>query len=83
MVSLGQRIVRRIRAATNTNEPQVLVVLWMTGLSLFAFVQRDTHPLWLGYACLVMWPIIGFLANLVSPLPGEARKRTGDSPYNP
>lgn len=62
-------IIKRLKAATRTNEPQATSVLGFTGLMMVAFFMRPDHPLWLGFLCFFFWPSLVFVFNLIDPLP--------------
>ena len=63
-----ERWVRRLRSAVKTNETQKEMVLALTATNMAAFFMRDNHPIGLGIACLLFWPSIAFLINLVDPI---------------
>lgn len=65
-------MLKRIRAALRTNEPQMLSVVGLTALNGIALLKRtgDT-PIWLIVGALAFWPLLAFVANLVSPIPSD------------
>lgn len=56
---------KKLRAAIRMNNTQQGAVVMLTVLNLGAWVSRDDHPLWLLIFCLLFWPLIAFIANLV------------------
>jgi len=65
-------LVRRLRAACRTNEPQATVVIGLTVLNGIALSQRTSEtPGWLVIAALLFWPVFAFVANVIDPIPGN------------
>lgn len=62
-------IIKRIKAATRTNEPQATSVLGFTGLTMAAFFMQPDHRFWFGFLCFFFWPALVFVFNLINPLP--------------
>jgi len=65
-------IVRRLRAACRTNEPQATTVIALTAMSGIALLQRTSEtPGWLGIAVLLFWPVFAFAVNIIDPIPDD------------
>lgn len=70
--SAGGGVMKRLRAAMRTNEPQVISVVALTAMNAAALVSRDAYaPMWLVVGALLFWPLLAFLANLHNPIPPE------------
>lgn len=63
-------ILKRLRAACRTNEPQATTVVAITAMSGMALALRvhDT-PLWFIVIVLLFWPTLAFVFNLLDPIP--------------
>lgn len=65
-------VVRRLRAACRTNEPQGTTVIGMMALSGISLLQRTAEtPWWFAVGAVAMWPIIAFIANIAHPIPED------------
>lgn len=65
-------IVRRLRAACRTNEPQATTVIALTALNGIALLQRTSEtPGWFGIAVILFWPVFAFVANIIDPIPDD------------
>jgi len=63
-------VVKRLKAALRTNEPQATAVLMLTCLNLLAvFSGPDWPPLGLLLVAALFWPVLAFVANLIDPIP--------------
>jgi len=65
-----KRILKRIKEACRTNEPQATAVMAMSLMMVAAYAQRegDFDPI-VAVVLLCVWPSIAFAANLIDPLP--------------
>jgi hypothetical protein len=65
-----KRILKRIKEACRTNEPQAKAVTAMSLMMVAAYTQRegDFDPI-VAVVLLCVWPSIAFAANLIDPLP--------------
>ena len=65
-------MLKRIKQAFRTNEPQVSSVLFMSFLMLIACLSRGSYTPWWAYIlCVIFWPLLAFIANLISPIPKD------------
>lgn len=62
-------LVRRLRAACRTNEPQITAVIMFSMLNLLAALGRENTPWWLYVAVGLFWPMVAFIFNLIDPIP--------------
>jgi len=63
-------MIKRIKAAFRTNEPQVMAVIVFTCLNGIALLKRTNDtPIWFIIVALLFWPMIAFINNLFSPIP--------------
>ena len=67
---------KRIKAAFNTNEPQVTSVLGLTLLNLLALALQDQGwpPLWFILFALLFWTAIALFSNFLDPIPQSGGK---------
>lgn len=63
-------IIKRLKAACRTNEPQASTVIVLMALSGIALAKR-THdtPLWFIMVVILFWPVTAFIVNLINPMP--------------
>ena len=67
------KIVRRIRAAFRTNDTQVGAVVLFSLLNLAAAFKRPDPPIGLLVFCVMLWPTVAFIGNLISPIPERTK----------
>ncbi len=69
-------MIKRLRDACRTNEPQRLAVLGMTLLNGLALLkgEREITP-WVVIPVLAFWPVLAFTFNLLSPIPKASHDR--------
>lgn len=68
------KFVRRIRAAFRTNDTQVGAVVLFSMLNLLAAFKRpEFPPIGLLVFCVMLWPTVAFVGNLISPIPERTK----------
>ena len=62
-------LMKRLKAACNTNDVQVSAVALITGLTLLALIGRETLPPWyIMTAAALFSPCFAFVYNLFDPI---------------
>jgi hypothetical protein len=62
-------IIKRIKAACRTNEPQAIAVIAMSLAMLMAYIGRkDSFNPIIAISLLFVWTVIAFIINLIDPI---------------
>lgn len=70
MRTLPFRAWRRLKAATRTNEPQSGSVTLMSIVTALGYLSGEREFNWFVLAaCVLFWPLLAFVANLIDPIP--------------
>ncbi len=59
----------RMSRAFIFNEPQLIAASGLTLVNLVAYFKNPNAPLWLLPVCILFWPAIAYISNVVNPLP--------------
>ena len=63
-----KKIFNRIKVACHTNDVQFGSVLFLMILCLAGLSGREGTPLWAWITIPLIWPLIAFIGNLISPI---------------